>query len=81
MPVMASDSDRRPVAWRWCQVLQGPARRFLRVPGGAEQGGRLAWCQRHIELVQRQGETVAFRFNVGFLAGPTGEKSRGLEWQ
>ena len=45
MPVVASDCDRRPVAWRWRQVLQGPACRFLRVPGGVQERGRLPWCQ------------------------------------
>src|SRR5262245_42468441 len=39
-PVMASTRDRRPVAWRRRQVLQGPACRFLRVPGGAQECGR-----------------------------------------
>ena len=41
MPVMASDRDRRPVAWRRREVLQGPACRFLRVPGSVQERGRL----------------------------------------
>ena len=76
---MAGNRNSRPVVGRWRQVLHGPARRFLRVPGDVEQGGRLAWCQRHVELVQREGETVTFRFDVGFLAGPASKKSRALE--
>ncbi len=76
---MAGNRNRCPVVRCWRQVLQGPACRFLRVPGGAEQGCRLAWRQRHVELVQREGETVAFRFDVGFLAGPASKKSRALE--
>src|SRR5262249_61711548 len=41
MTVMASDRNRRPVAWRRRQVLQSPTRRFLRSPGGVQERGRL----------------------------------------
>src|SRR5207245_311051 len=77
--IMTGDGNSRPVAWSRRQVVERPARCFLRIPGGVEQGGWLSWSQRHGELVQRQGQALTSGFDVGFLPRPAGEKSRRLQ--
>ena len=57
------------------QIRHAPPCRRHRVITDFQQGSWIIRPQRHDETVERNRQTLAARFQVGLLAGPTGKKS------
>src|SRR6267142_2398583 len=83
---MRTDTRRSPSVFR-CQgsdetrrrakASQAPADPIARHVAQAQKFRRLAWGQRHLDVVERHGQAVANGLDDGFLARPAIEES---EW-
>lgn len=58
------------------QVVHGPALRVSVIGTGLKQLSGLARSQSYVELIQRQGESVARRLDKSFFARPAPEKRK-----
>lgn len=71
---MSFDGEGGGVAVGGREFAERPARGLSGVVEGAEESGGFTGREGYVEAVERQRETFAVRFNIGFLACPAIEE-------
>lgn len=75
LPIVAFDGQSGSITGSHIQSSELPLVCVLRSHPRFDQAGGFARDQRYVELIQRNLESFAFSFNVGFFARPAVEKS------
>src|SRR5262249_43505595 len=74
LPFVAFDGEGGAVAGGGGEAAEGPAGGVVGGPARGEEEGGFPGTQRHVELVEREGEPLSLRLDEGLFAGPTGEE-------